>query len=160
MEIKKNYRMQEWREDIRSLLKQTGGKGTTTVFLFTDVQIKEEGFLEDVNNILNTGEIPNLFVDELPDVIELVRPHAKNENRAPDGTPAQLYSYFVERCKKKLHIVLCFSPIGESFRGRVRNFPSLVNCTTIDWFSEWPKDALESVAKRFLSEIEMETSVR
>jgi dynein heavy chain len=128
--------------------------------LFTDVQIKEEGFLEDVNNILNTGEIPNLFTDELPELCELVRPHAKNENKAPDGTPSQLYSYFIERCKRKLHIVLCFSPIGESFRGRVRNFPSLVNCTTIDWFSEWPKDALDSVAKRFLSEIEMENSVR
>jgi len=56
--------------------------------------------------------------------------------------------------------VLCFSPIGESFRGRVRNFPSLVNCTTIDWFSEWPKDALESVARRFLGDVEMEPVVR
>jgi dynein heavy chain len=114
-----------------------------------------------VNNILNTGEIPNLYpADEKADICEMVRPAAKNENRCPEGTPAQLYSYFVERCRKKLHIVLCFSPIGESFRTRVRNFPSLVNCTTIDWFSEWPKDALESVAKRFLGDIEMEPHVR
>lgn len=56
--------------------------------------------------------------------------------------------------------MLCFSPIGSSLRGRLRNFPSLVNCTTIDWFSEWPKDALESVAKRFLNEVELEKSVR
>jgi len=160
VEIKKNYRMQEWREDVKTLLRMSGGKGKATVFLFTDVQIKEEGFLEDVNNILNTGEIPNLFADEMPDLIEMVRPAAKAENKATDGTPTQLYAYFVERCKKLLHIVLCFSPIGESFRGRVRNFPSLVNCTTIDWFSEWPKDALDSVAKRFLGEIEMENSVR
>lgn len=53
--------MQEWKEDIKNLLKLCGGKGTITTFLFTDVQIKEEGFLEDVNNILNTGEVPNLF---------------------------------------------------------------------------------------------------
>ena len=56
--------------------------------------------------------------------------------------------------------MLCFSPIGEAFRTRVRNFPSLVNCTTIDWFSEWPKDALDSVAKRFLADVEMEAQVR
>jgi dynein heavy chain len=55
---------------------------------------------------------------------------------------------------------LCFSPIGESLRNRIRNFPSLVNCTTIDWFSEWPADALNSVAKRFLATVEMETKVR
>ena len=161
VEIKKNYRMQEWREDMRNLLRLCGGKGVNTSFIFTDTQIKEEGFLEDVNNILNTGEIPNLYpAEEKADSCESVRNAAKNENRCPEGTPAQLYSYFVERCKKKLHICLCFSPIGESFRGRVRNFPSLVNCTTIDWFSEWPNDALESVAKRFLADIEMDHSVR
>lgn len=68
------------------MLRSCGGKGNVTVFLFTDVQIKEEGFLEDVNNILNTGEIPNLFADEMPDIIELARPFAKQENKAPDGT--------------------------------------------------------------------------
>jgi dynein heavy chain len=55
---------------------------------------------------------------------------------------------------------MCFSPIGDSFRTRVRNFPSLVNCTTIDWFSEWPKDALQSVALKFLGEIDMDDTTR
>jgi dynein heavy chain len=67
-----------------------------------------------------------------------------------------MYTYFVERCKKKLHIVLCFSPIGEAFRTRIRMFPSLVNCTTIDWFQEWPADALQNVASYFLSKMELE----
>lgn len=35
-------------------------------------------------------------------------------------------------------------------RARLRKFPSLVNCCTIDWFSEWPADALKSVASQFL----------
>lgn len=43
---------------------------------------------------------------------------------------------------------------------RIRNFPSLVNCCTIDWFTEWPEDALFSVAKTFLGKIEMDTSDR
>ena len=38
------------------------------------------------------------------------------------------------RCKNQLHIVLTMSPIGDSFRNRLRKFPSLVNCCTIDWF--------------------------
>ena len=45
------------------------------------------------------------------------------------------------------------SPIGEVFRSRLRQFPSLVNCCTIDWFSEWPEEALYSVAKSYISEI-------
>lgn len=39
------------------------------------------------------------------------------------------------------------------FRARLRQFPALVNCCTIDWFSEWPSDALQSVALRFISEL-------
>lgn len=57
-------------------------------------------------------------------------------------------------------MVLCFSPIGAALRNRIRDFPSIVNCTTIDWFSEWPPDALQAVAKKFLTEIEMTDQVR
>lgn len=67
--------------------------------------------------------------------------------------PAGVYQYFVDSCRENLHIVICMSPIGDACRTRVRMFPSLVNCCTIDWFSEWPDDALQSVAKHFLLEV-------
>ena len=50
-------------------------------------------------------------------------------------------------------IIITFSPIGEIFRSRLRQFPSLVTCCTIDWFSEWPNEALKSVASNFLQDI-------
>lgn len=43
------------------------------------------------------------------------------------------------------------SPVGDAFRRRCRMFPSLVNCTTIDWFSNWPTEALYSVALGLLA---------
>lgn len=44
-----------------------------------------------------------------------------------------------------------FSPIGEIFRARLRQFPALVNCCTIDWFSEWPDTALQVIIQDVLS---------
>uniref|UniRef100_A0A8C2YBK7 Dynein axonemal heavy chain 1 n=1 Tax=Coturnix japonica TaxID=93934 RepID=A0A8C2YBK7_COTJA len=56
------------------------------------------------------------------------------------------------RVRSNIHMVLCMSPIGEVFRARLRQFPSLVNCCTIDWFNEWPAEALQCVAFSFLHE--------
>ena len=56
----------------QNLLKNTGAQGKTTVFLITDTQIKEESFLEDIDNLLNTGEVPNLFAtDEKAEIMEV-----------------------------------------------------------------------------------------
>jgi dynein heavy chain len=49
---------------------------------------------------------------------------------------------------------LCFSPVGDAFRFRARQFPGLINCTSIDWFHSWPRDALVGVANKFLASIE------
>lgn len=54
------------------LLKSAGKEGKTTVFLLTDTQIKQESFLEDVDGLLNAGEVPNLFeLDEKQDIMEV-----------------------------------------------------------------------------------------
>lgn len=57
------------------------------------------------------------------------------------------------RVRENLHVVLAMSPIGESLRNRTRMYPGLVNCTTIDWFQQWPADALVEVATKFIQDI-------
>ena len=57
---------------FQTLLKTAGAQMKPTVFLITDTQIKEESFLEDIDSLLNTGEVPNLFaVDEKAELVEV-----------------------------------------------------------------------------------------
>jgi len=103
--------------------------------------------LEDINNLLNTGEIPNLFPkDEKDAILDEIADKAKAAGM--DADKGKMYTFFINTCRNKLHIVLTFSPVGVKFRERVRQFPSIINCCTIDWYLPWPEEALKSVAER------------
>jgi dynein heavy chain len=59
--VNKSYSMQDWKNDLKKVLKRAGADNKKVVFLFSDLQIKDEAFLEDISMILTTGEVPNLF---------------------------------------------------------------------------------------------------
>jgi hypothetical protein len=44
VEIAKNYGRNEWREDLKKVLKRAGGEGKPTVFLFSDTQVRQWSF--------------------------------------------------------------------------------------------------------------------
>ena len=108
----------------------------------TDNQILSETFLEDINNVLNKDRIVN---DVRPIVVE----------KKLVETTDVINALFVSRVREYLHICLCMSPVGDALRVRCRNFPSLVNCCTLDWFSRWPEEALLYVSSAFLKTLEL-----
>ena len=148
-EMVNNYGLPHFQEDLKKVIMSSGVGGVDNVFLMNDTQVTDERFLEDINSILSFGVVPNLFDDEEDaDILIKMRPHAVALG-LPD-TPDGCKDMFVRRVREHLHVVLCMSPVGNELRVRVRHFPSLINCTTIDWFDNWPQSALRSVAKRFI----------
>ncbi|XP_068082965.1 dynein axonemal heavy chain 1 [Anabrus simplex] len=152
IELSKSYGMNEWREDIKQLMMNAGARNVETVFLFSDTQIKSESFLEDLNNVLNSGDVPNIYqIEELDVIYQAVKGNV--QEMGLDLTRSNLYSAYLKNVRSNMHEVITMSPIGEVFRARLRQFPALVNCCTIDWFSAWPDAALQSVAFQFLEDI-------
>lgn len=88
-------------------------------------------------NYLKLFQVPNLFTtEEKMEICEKMRQldRQRDKSMQTDGSPAALFNFFVQIVREQLHIVLAMSPIGDSFRNRIRKFPALVNCCTIDWF--------------------------
>lgn len=136
IEMDNDFRQNDWYEFLRDMLRELVLKDLSGVFLLSDGQIFTEKLLEDINNLLNIGEIPNLFS---PDDKETLLGELKEvtDKLKLNLNQMQLWEYFVSKSKMNLHIVLNLSPIGDKLRTRLRNFPSLVSCTSPVWVNGW-----------------------
>ncbi|XXQ31198.1 Dynein heavy chain, cytoplasmic [Plasmodiophora brassicae] len=153
--VTKTYGIPELKADLQELYKRSGLKNAKITFLLTDSQIANEHWLVYINDLLASGYIPDLFAVEDKDAIYAA---LRNEARAA-GVQTEskdaMQDFFIRKVKCNLHVVLCFSPVGDKFRVRCRQFPALINNTSIDWFHPWPQDALVSVAFRFLADVDV-----
>ncbi|KAM9845080.1 LOW QUALITY PROTEIN: dynein axonemal heavy chain 11-like [Aulostomus maculatus] len=158
--LRKGYGINDLKSDIAALYIKVGVKNIGTVFLHTDAQIPDERFLVLINDMLASGDIPDLFSDE---EVEVIVTSIRMELRGLGLVDSRdnCWSFFIERIRRQLKVVLCFSPVGFTLRTRARKFPALVNCTAIDWFHPWPQLALESVSSTFIERIPgLEPNVR
>ena len=154
-DISKSYKQTQWKDDIKrllmSLIEETAEPRNGAVFLLSDDQMINDNFLEDANNLLNTGKLYNLFLpEEMEEVYRLTRLKAK-ASKTELKTNVELSDYFTKIVRDNLHIILTFSPIGSTFRDKCRQFPSLISCSTIDWFDKWPQEAYIKIAQSQLT---------
>ncbi|XP_035888860.1 dynein heavy chain 9, axonemal isoform X2 [Phyllostomus discolor] len=151
--LRKGYQIADFKMDLASLCLKAGVKNLSTVFLMTDAQVANEKFLVLINDLLASGEVPDLYSD---DEVENIINNMKNEVKSQGlvDNRENCWKFFIERVRRQLKVTLCFSPVGNKLRVRSRKFPAIVNCTTIDWFHKWPQQALESVSLRFLQNTE------
>lgn len=74
-------------------------------------QIKSESFLEDINNILNSGDVPNLYAsDEQERILNAMKPVVQAMGQQP--TKANLMAAYIRRVRSNIHTVLCMRQVA------------------------------------------------
>eukprot|EP00899_Mesostigma_viride_P021711 jgi/Mesvir1/29541/Mv05860-RA.1 len=141
--------LSELKDDLRDIMRRVGVKGERVAFMLADTELTSEKLLAPITELLATGDVAELWTPEdKDDVFNGLRVHLKMEG-LPE-TRENSWALFLRRVQRDLHVLLCASPGGALFQTSTRRFPSLLSCTTIDFFFPWPPSALVSVARQFL----------
>lgn len=84
---------------------KSGLQKRETVFLFSDTQIKNDLFLEDLNNILNSGDVPNCYPPEDMDKIYQGMKGILTELGIV-ATKSNLFAIYQKQVRMNLHTVI------------------------------------------------------
>ena len=82
---------------------KAGLKGIGTVFLMTDAQVAQEDFLVLINDLLASGEIPDLLPDDdVENVISGIRNEVKGAGL--QDTRENCWKFFIDRVRRQLKV--------------------------------------------------------
>ena len=125
--VNPTYSLNDFKTDLQAMYNKAGVKQEGVLFLLTDAQIINEKFLVYLNDLLSSGNIPDLFNrDEKEAICNSLTNKAKGAGYTAE--PSSVWMYFISKIRENLHCCLCFSPVGPLLRTRATRFPALASC--------------------------------
>lgn len=156
IKVNKHYTPTDFEDDLQTLLKRVGCDGEKICFIFDESNVLESSFLERMNTLLSNGEIPGLFEGSAyTSLIHSVRQQAQYRGKCLQ-TDEEVYAWFTKQIRKNLHVVFTMNPASPDFHNRTATSPALFNRCVLDWFGDWPSQALFEVGMEFTKAIHFE----
>ena len=116
----------------------TGIEGEQAVLVLEDHQFIDPSFLELVNSLLSSGEVPGLYTpEELEPLLTPLRDQASQ-----DGFRGTLFSYFASRVSKNLHVVLIMDYSSATFTANCEANPSFFKSCSFKWMEGWSRESM------------------
>lgn len=156
IKLSRRYNLESFDEDLRQVMRAAGVNGEPTCFIFDESNILSTGFLERMNALLASGEVPGLYEgDDMLSLMAGCRDAAAHEGLLID-TSEELFRWFTARVQRNLHVVFTMNPANGDFRDRAATSPALFNRCVVDWFGRWERDALLQVSQYFTRSLELD----
>ena len=155
-----SYSPEDFDNDLRHVMMKAAlptEEGRHVVFLFDESNIVHTSFLERMNALLASGEVPGLFDadDHHATLMHALRAHPSLPRLIANDEDAML-AFFRERVEQNLHVVFTMNPAGSSdFEGRSATSPALFNRCVIDWYGDWPVAALHQAACELIASLDL-----
>ena len=158
IKMSRKYSLENFDDDLRLVMRQAGVEGQQTCFIFDESNILSTGFLERMNALLASGEVPGLYEgDDMISLMSACRDVLSQEGIILDSAE-DMFKWFTSRVQQNLHVVFTMNPANGEFRDRAATSPALFNRCVVDWFGTWDRDALLQVSQYFTHHLDMDNS--
>lgn len=145
--LTREYGVKQFYAELKTVLMKSGVEGSNCVLLLEDHNFFDLRFLEVVNSLLSSGEVPGLFSpEELETILGPLREDAQSEGLTP-------YAFFVERIEKFLHIVVVMDPTNPNYELQCRSNPALFTRCNVYWMGAWDSGSLKVVPRLLIPEV-------
>eukprot|EP01117_Protostelium_nocturnum_P006264 TRINITY_DN2259_c0_g1_i6.p1 TRINITY_DN2259_c0_g1~~TRINITY_DN2259_c0_g1_i6.p1 ORF type:complete len:4259 (-),score=1954.67 TRINITY_DN2259_c0_g1_i6:110-12886(-) len=156
IKVNNRYSAQDFDEDLRHVMRRSGCKDEKICFIFDESNVLESSFLERMNTLLASGEVPGLFEgDEYTTLMHQCK-EAVVRNGLIIDSEEELYRWFTGQVRRNLHVVFTMNPASPEFHNRAATSPALFNRCVLDWFGEWSNNALFQVGSDFTKNLDLD----
>ena len=142
-----NYSKNDFKKDLKQIYQLTGIEGKNLIMILEEHHIIQSNeFVEYVNSLLYSGEVPGLINKE---DIEAMLSSLINEFKEQTEYKSP-YDYMVSKVKKHLKIIILLDPTHKEYNNIISNNPSFINKCSVVWFNE-----LHEIDNKFIIENEL-----
>eukprot|EP00073_Rattus_norvegicus_P049160 XP_017451443.1 PREDICTED: cytoplasmic dynein 2 heavy chain 1-like isoform X1 [Rattus norvegicus] len=150
--ISRGYEPKQFRTDLKHVLHLAGIEAQQVVLLLEDYQFVHPTFLEMINSLLSSGEVPGLYtLEELEPLLLPLKDQASQ-----DGFFGPVFNYFTYRIQQNLHIVLIMDSANLNFIINCESNPALHKKCQVLWMEGWSDSSMKKIPEMLFSEADIE----
>ncbi|KAA8593993.1 hypothetical protein FQN60_004827, partial [Etheostoma spectabile] len=149
-QISRGYTLKHFSNHLKTVMQLAGLEGQQAVLLLEDYQFVHPAFLEMVNSLLSSGEVPGLYTpEELEPLLASLKDAASH-----DGFTGPLYNYFSHRVQQNLHIVLIMDCSNSNFTINCESNPAFYRKCSVQWMEGWSESSMKKIPELLLAKTE------
>ncbi|KAK2517344.1 Dync2h1 [Columba guinea] len=146
--ISRGYELKQFKNDLKYVMELAGIEAQQVVLLLEDYQFVHSTFLEMINSLLSSGEVPGLYkIEELEALLSPLKDQASQ-----DGFTGPIFNYFTYRIQQNLHIVLIMDPTNLNFTINCESNPALYKKCQVLWMETWSESSMKKAGVSKLNE--------
>ncbi|PKU42265.1 cytoplasmic dynein 2 heavy chain 1 [Limosa lapponica baueri] len=144
--ISRGYELKQFKNDLKYVMELAGIEAQQVVLLLEDYQFVHSTFLEMINSLLSSGEVPGLYKpEELEPLLSPLKDQASQ-----DGFTGPIFNYFTYRIQQNLHVVLIMDSTNLNFTINCESNPALYKKCQVLWMETWSENSMKKIPEMLL----------